>query len=110
MRELMPAWVGQDPESALAYANSYEAGDVKDSALQSYVWSNNRAEPADLLKVAETITNENDRNRAIGVAAGRWMREDPDAAKAYVESSTLSDDAKERISSGRSMWGRGRRR
>ena len=110
MRELMPTWVSKDADSALAYANSYEPGSVRDSALQSYVWSNTSAEPSEAIAVAETITDEGDRNRAVGVAAVRWMREDEDAAKAYVESSTtLSDDAKERISSGRGMGGGGRR-
>ena len=94
MRQLMPTWVGQNASAALAYANSYEAGSVRDSALQSYVWSNNSAAPADLMKVAETITDEGDRNRSIGIAAARWMREDAAAAKAYVEQSTLlSDDS-----------------
>jgi hypothetical protein len=35
----------------------------------------------------------------------RWMREDPAAAKEYVQGSTgLSDEAKERILEGRSIW------
>ncbi len=110
MRELMPAWVGQDASAALSYANSLGAGDIRDSALQSYVWSNNSASPAELVKVAETMTDEGDRNRSIGVAAARWMREDPTAAKAYVEqSTTLSDDAKQHIISGRGGMGGGRR-
>ena len=68
--------------------------------------SNSGAEPAETISVAETITDERDRNRAIGVAAVRWMREDEVAAKAYVEESTvLSDDAKERITSGRGLDG-----
>ena len=58
MRQLMPTWVSQDSSAALAYANSYEAGPVRDSALQSYVWSHNTAAPADLVKVAETITDD----------------------------------------------------
>ncbi|RYD22301.1 MAG: hypothetical protein EOP87_27085 [Verrucomicrobiaceae bacterium] len=60
------------------------------------------------MKVAETITDEGDRNRATGVAYMRWMREDADAARAAVQaSSSLSDDAKERIVEGRGMWGGG---
>ena len=60
------------------------------------------------MKAAETITDEGDRNRAIGVAAMRWMREDEAAAKEYVQSSTvLSDEAKQRITEGRGMWGGG---
>lgn len=108
MRQLMPAWVAQNPTAALAYANSFQAGSVRDSALQSYVWSNNTAAPAALMKVAETVTDEDSRSRAVGVAAARWMREDPVAAKAYVQqSTTLSDNAKQRILSGRGMGGPG---
>jgi hypothetical protein len=44
----------------------------------------------------------------------RWMREDAEGAKAAVEASGLSDEAKERIVEGRGMWdgggGRGRDR
>lgn len=106
MRQLMPAWVAQNAGAALNYANSLPAGNVRDSALLPYVWSNHSAEPADLAKVAETITDQGDRNRAIGIVAARWMREDAEAAKAYVEQSTaISDEAKQRILEGRGMWG-----
>ncbi|MCX6867242.1 MAG: hypothetical protein NTV46_13670 [Verrucomicrobia bacterium] len=110
MRQLMPAWVAQDPSAALAYANSYEAGGVRDSALQSYVFSNNSVAPAELLKVAETITDEGDRSRSVGIAAARWMREDATSAKAYIQqSTTIPEDAKTRIIEGRSMFGGGGR-
>ena len=110
MRNLMPTWTSQDPTAALAYANSFPAGQVRDSALQAYVWSNNKGAPADLIKIAATIEDDGDRDRSIGVTAMRWMREDALAAKAYVEASTdLSDEAKQRITEGRGMWGGGRR-
>lgn len=114
MRQLMPTWVGQNPTAALQYANSYEAGPVRDSALQSYVWSNQSAPPSELVKVAESITDERDRSRTIGIAASRWMREEPEPAKTYIQQSTsLSDGAKQRILNGEPMWrggggGRGR--
>jgi len=108
MRDLMPALTGKNPVAALAFVYSNPAGPVRDSAAQAYVWSNNTGAPAELIKVAESITDEGDRNRTIGVAAMRWMREDAPAAKAYVEASTtLSDEAKGRILEGRGMWGGG---
>jgi hypothetical protein len=108
MRQLIPTWVAQNPAGALAFANSFPAGSVRDSALQPYVWSNNTGSPAEVIKVAETISDEGDRDRTVGIAAARWMREDPDAAKAYVQqSTTLSDEAKQRITEGRGMWGGG---
>jgi hypothetical protein len=109
MRELMPTWTSQNPAAALAYANSFPQGNVRDNALQSWVMSNATGSPESIMKVATTIEDEGDRNRSIGVTAMRWMREDPTAAKAYIEASTdLSDEAKERIIEGRGMWGGGR--
>jgi len=108
MRELMPTWTSQNPTAALAYANSFPQGNVRDSALQAYVWSNNTGAPSDLIKIAATIEDQGDRDRSIGITAMRWMREDPKAAKAYVEASTdLSDEAKQRITEGRGMFGGG---
>ncbi len=115
VRELMQSWVAQDSSAALAFANSYQPGEVRDSALQSYIWSNQSAAPADLVKVAETITDEGDRSRTIGMTAARWMREDEASAKAYIEQTTsIPEDDKQRILEGRGMWGgpgggRGRR-
>lgn len=106
VRDLMPAWVAKDPAAALNFANSLDSGGARDSALQSYIWSNNAAAPAELIKVAETIDDEGDRARTIGMTAMRWMGEDAQAARSYIETSTtIPDDAKERILEGRGMWG-----
>lgn len=109
MRQLIPAWTGQDPAAALAFVNSYSEGPVRDSAAQAYIWSNTTTPPAQLMKVAESITDDGDRDRSIGITAMRWMREDETAAKAYIQSSSLDDGAKERILSGNGGWGGGRR-
>jgi len=106
MRPLMQQWAVQNPAAALTFINSYDAGPVRDSAAQAYVWSNNTSKPSEIIKVAESITDEGDRNRSIGVTAMRWMAEDPAAAKQYIQASTsIPDDSKERILSGGSMWG-----
>lgn len=105
MHQLMPAFVAKNPAAALAYVNSFEPGTIRDSAAQFYVWGNNTSAPTDLIKVAESISDEGDRNRTVGVAAIRWMKEDPTSAAAYIEASPLPDPQKERILSGRGMWG-----
>ncbi len=106
MRPLMQQWAVQNPAAALAFINSYDAGPVRDSAAQSYVWSNNTSKPSEIIKVAESITDEGDRNRSVGVTAMRWMAEDPAAAKAYIQASTsIPADSKERLLSGGGMWG-----
>jgi hypothetical protein len=105
MHQLMPTFVAKNPAAALAYVNSFEPGTIRDSAAQFYVWGNNISAPTDLIKVAESISDEDDRNRTLGVAAIRWMKEDPTSAGAYIEASPLSDSQKERILSGRGMRG-----
>ncbi len=111
MRELMPTWTSQNPVAALNYAYSFPKGPVRDSALRDYVMSNTTTAPAELVKVAANIEDQDDRERATTRTIMKWMREDAPAAKAYAEASTdLSDDVKQRIVEGREGWGGGRRR
>ncbi len=106
MRPLMSTWTAANPAAALEFANSFEPGKVRDSSLQTWVFANTQGNPAEVVQVAETITDERDRSRTVGITAMRWMREDETAAKAYIESSSaLSDSAKQRLSSGGNFWG-----
>lgn len=107
MRELMPAWVARNAGEALGFANSLE-GDAKDAALQNYVMANTAANPQDLVKVAETISDERDRTRAIAMSASRWLREDEAAAKAYIGAAQISDRMKQNLLEGGGRGGRWR--
>jgi hypothetical protein len=101
MRNVMATWSSQDAPAALSFIESQPQGEIRDSATQAYLWTNRDMAPAQSINLAETITDERDRSRAIGMTASRWMREDEVAAKAYVEQSTaISDEVKERILSG----------
>jgi hypothetical protein len=106
MRELMPTWTSQNPAAALTYAQAIADPNVRDGALQAYVWSNNTSAPSEVFATAATIGDEGDRSRAMGVAAMRWMSEDKDAATAAIQASPdLSDEAKQRITEGGGGWG-----
>lgn len=108
LREVMPNYVTQDPKGALAFANGLPAGEVRDGALASYVFSNRAESPADLMKVAETIGDEESRNRTQQMTAMRWMAEDSKAANEYIQSSSaFSDEAKARAAEGKPIWGGG---
>jgi len=109
MDEVMPALVTKNPLAALAFVNSYAAGPVRDAAALAYVESNHVGAPADLIKVAETITDDGDRNRAMRMSAMSWMREDAAAATAYIQASTaLSDEMKKRLIEGHGKSGGGK--
>lgn len=106
MRELMSTWVNKDAPNALAYAFALEAGDVRDSALQTYVMSSTAADPSQVILVAENIQDEGERIRSMSIAAVRWMREDADAARDYVEQShLLRKSDKNRILNGGGWFG-----
>ena len=109
-RELVSSWARQDDAGAVAYVNQQEAGQARDNAIQAYVFSNRSNNPQAVMQLAESVQNERDRQRVVGMAAQQWMREDEAAAKAYIQQSTaLSDDAKQRVLEGRGFGGRGRR-
>lgn len=111
MREVMPIWASADSAAALNFIQTQTSPAVKDRAAESYIWSNRSTPPAQLAEVAGMISNEDDRNRATGVVAARWMQEDKAAATDYINTNeSISADMKERLLKGQSMWGGGRGR
>ena len=113
MRQVMMTWVNKDSAGALGFVESQPAGEIRDSAASTYLWMNRNGDPQQSLALAETITDEGSRDRAIGMTARRWMDEDAASARAYVEQSTLlSDEIKQRLLSsdggGDRRGGRGR--
>jgi hypothetical protein len=110
MREVMPIWAASDSEAALGFIKSQNSPKVKDSAAETYIWSNRASKPAELVEVAGMITDEGSRGRATGIVAARWMQEDKEGATQFINGSdSINKDMKERLLSGRPMWGGDRR-
>lgn len=110
MREVMPIWAASDGAAALDFIKNQSASEVKDRAAESYIWSNRTSKPAELAEVAAMITDKGERSRATGIVAARWMQEDKDGATQFINGSdAINDDVKERLLSGRPMWGGDRR-
>ena len=110
IRSVISTWAGQDSAATLAFIQQQPAGEMRDDATSTYIWSNRGADPQETIKLAESISDEGSRNRTVGMAAMRWMQEDKEAATAYIQQSTaLSDEAKQRLieSEGRGWGGRG---
>jgi hypothetical protein len=102
--DTMPIWASADNNAAVGFIKAQTSPAVKDSAAESYIWSNRSSKPAELVEVAGMITNEGSRNRATGIVAARWMQENKAAATDFI-----NDDMKQRLLSGRPMWGGDRR-
>jgi hypothetical protein len=105
MRSVMMNYARQDSAGALRAIQQIPAGETRDSAVGTYVFANNSSNHSENFALAETITDERSRARAIGVSAARWMTTDPEGAKAAIQQSTsLSDDIKTRIMEGGGSW------
>ena len=110
MREVMPIWAASDSEAALGFIKSQNSPKVKDSAAETYIWSNRASKPTELVEVAGMITDEGSRGRATGIVAARWMQEDKEGATQFINGTdAINKDMKERLLSGRPMWGGDRR-
>ncbi len=97
-----------DNTAAMKYVQGLEQGPVRDRGIQEIIQADRKSEPAALVTLAETITDEGDRNRTVGMAAMRWMREDETAAKAYIQQSTsIPDNMKQRMLDGGRRGGDG---
>jgi len=111
IRNVISTWTAQDSGAALAFIQQQPAGELRDEATSTYIWSNRGAStPQETIQLAESISDEGTRGRTIGMTAMRWMQEDKEAATAYIQQSTaLSDEAKQRLieSEGRGWGGRG---
>ncbi|HBM78280.1 MAG TPA: hypothetical protein DD438_09220 [Verrucomicrobiales bacterium] len=89
----------EDPERVLDYIDSRDAGEVRDNAVQGYVYGNRGAPPAETIRLAETISGEDDRQRAVTRVAYEWAREDPEATLQYLETTdAIGEDSRKRIS------------
>jgi hypothetical protein len=110
MREVMPIWAAANSAAAVDFIRSQTSPEVKDSAAETYVWSNRNSAPSELAEVAGMISDEGNRNRATGIVAARWMQEDKAAATEYINGNpSISDEMKERLLTGQPMLGGGDR-
>ena len=96
--DAVSSWVSVDAVAALSFVNEQPAGDVRNEAALSYVRANKSGDIGTNLELAESITSERDRARAMVTPIYTWMQEDEESARAYVnETDSISDDMKQRI-------------
>lgn len=107
VRSVVQSWAGRDSAAALSWIQTQPQGEVRDEAIGTYIWTNRSSDPKSTLQLAESISDEGNRNRSVFMATRRWMQQDRDAATAYIQSSTtLSDEAKQRMLEGGGRgWG-----
>lgn len=90
--EVMDSWVNQDRNSAYEWISQQNSGEMRDEAVQSFLRNDNAKVDQNTIAMAESISDEGDRNRAVGMTAVRWLATDKDAAMNYIETSEAIDD------------------
>jgi hypothetical protein len=107
--KIMPNWVAMDEKGALGFVTAQGAGPVHDSAATAWVMNNRSGSATESLKIAESITDKNQREQAVRVGAMRLMIENPEAGKAYIANSdAISEEMKTRAAEGKPLLGGGR--
>jgi hypothetical protein len=108
MRSVMMNYSRQDQAGAYAAISKVPEGEMRDTAIASYVFSNTGTNYAQDMALAESIADDVSRDRAVAMSASRWMKQYPEAAKQRIKESTaISEEMKQRLEKGNIWGGRG---
>ena len=92
---VMNNWVYSDTSAAQKWVASLPEGASKDQAVMRYAMSTPSKDYEQTLTMAGNISNQGVRDTALSTATRNWMKDDPEAAKAWLEgTSLLSQDRK----------------
>lgn len=98
MNPVMRNWVAEDQAAALEFVNDQPEGPARDASAQSFVMANRDGNVQESLILAESIRDDEMRSSSVSISAGRWLREDPEAATNYLnETPHLSDEQVRRV-------------
>lgn len=95
--QLVGQWSREDPAATATWLNGLAAGQGRDRAVEQFVNNLGEFEPATAWNWAGSVGDERQRNQALENAARRWLSTDPKAARAAIETSGLSAEAKARL-------------
>jgi hypothetical protein len=117
MRDVMSSLARVDSETGRNRIDTLPDGEVRDSAVSTYVFSVEEGDNEELITLAATIGDDRSRERSVSMATQRWLREDPEAAGQFLDNTDLMtpetvQEIRERAESGRGFgrgFGRGRR-
>jgi hypothetical protein len=94
---LIGQWARIDSMAAENWIGNLPHGQSRDTAVMSYVRYLTSRDPKDALQWASIIDSESIRQKQLESAAGSWLQKDRAAATAWVKTSALSDEVKQRL-------------
>ena len=98
IRRVLTRWFEQDRPAAEDWLESAERTTLPDSALDYYAQDLvKRLEIEMAISWAESIRDESLREASLGTVATPWYRREPAAAEAWLQQSSLSEEAREAV-------------
>lgn len=95
---LAARWTEQDAISASRWIGTHPPGPIRDSALRAFADTLVRSDPASAYDWASTISDPGLRRETLDDGIRGWLDRDPEAARAWVQNSTvLGKDDRERL-------------
>ena len=89
-------WASNDLNAPAEWINSL-SGAPRDEATAAYINNLVRKDPATAAQWAVTISDAKARDPALQRVASEWLRKDPQQAAAWIQTTSLSDDEKQRL-------------
>jgi hypothetical protein len=90
-------WLGKSPEQAEAWLSSRLPDPALDPAIAELARARAQSSPASALEWAARIQDEARRRRSVVRAGRTWRRQDPEAARAWLERSDLPEEVRQSI-------------
>jgi hypothetical protein len=96
LRGVVSTVAREDPNAAISMMERYP-NDVTDRVVQNFVWHSFRNDPMVAVSQISRIADERERDQTYGRTISYWMREDSDAANAWLQSNPLPPKVQEEI-------------
>ncbi|MEM6885718.1 MAG: hypothetical protein AAF571_11850 [Verrucomicrobiota bacterium] len=97
IRNVIDSWANNNVEAAAEWLASIPVNPSLDEATHTLSRKLAGVDPAAAVDWAGSITNEKTRERALYDAAREWIRNDPANGKAWVQSSNLTQQQKDKL-------------
>lgn len=90
-------WYDADPSAAKAWIEAEALGPAHDAALDAFARRFSETSPKKAVDWAELIQDWDRREKCLVVVGQNWMRKKPDAARAWLAASDLSEEARSAV-------------
>jgi hypothetical protein len=94
IREAFRTWLASDREGAVAWLESETLTAFHEPAIDYYAKDLSDRDPEESIAWCERLLDSDSQLRCLETAAAKWFQEDPVAAEAWLQQSSLDEEAR----------------